>query len=116
MKEKILNLLKANDKAYTISEIEEILGINTTDQIEVMINNLNELESDLLIYHTNKDKYMAVEYSHLKKGKISVSDKGFGFVLMENEDDIHIEKNNLNGAKDGDMVIIEIIACPKNAK
>ena len=26
MKEKILNLLKANDKAYTISEIEEILN------------------------------------------------------------------------------------------
>ena len=116
MREKILSLLKENDKAYTIEELEEILSINTTDEIEKLIVNLNELESDLYIYHTNKDKYMAVEYSHLKKGKISVSDKGFGFVLMEDEDDIHIDKSNLNGAKDGDMVIIEIIACPKDAK
>lgn len=108
MKDRILNILKEQDKAYTAFELKDILGINTTEEIENMLKVLNELESDLTIYHTNKDKYMAFEYSHLKKGKISVSEKGFGFIIMEDEEDIHVDNKHLNGAVDGDMVIAEI--------
>lgn len=108
MKDKILNILKQQDKAYTAFELKDILGLNTTEEVENMLKVLNELESDLTIYHTNKDKYMAFEYSHLKKGKISVSEKGFGFILMEDEEDIHVDAKHLNGAVDGDLVIAEI--------
>ena len=116
MKDRILNVLKEQDKAYTLFELKDILGLNTTEEIEEMLKVLNELESDLTIYHTNKDKYMAFEYSHLKKGKIDVSEKGFGFVLMEGEDDIHIDKEHLNGAIDGDTVIVEIVNKNTGAK
>ncbi len=109
MKDKILNILKENNRTYTAFEIKDALGLNTTEEIRQMLDYLNELESDLSIYHTNKDKYIAFEYSHLKKGKIDVSEKGFGFVLMEDEDDIHVDKEHLNGAQDGDMVIVEIV-------
>ena len=108
MRDRILNILKEQDRAYTIFELKDILGLDTTEEIEEMMRVLNDLESNLIIYHTNKDKYMAFEYSHLKKGKIAVSDKGFGFVLMEDEDDIHVDKEHLNGAIDGDLVIVEI--------
>ena len=108
MRDRILNILKQQDRAYTIFELKDILGLDTTEEIEQMMRLLNDLESNLTIYHTNKDKYMDFEYSHLKKGKIAVSDKGFGFVLMEDEDDIHVDKEHLNGAIDGDLVIVEI--------
>ncbi len=108
MKDKILNILKREEKAYTAFELKDILGLNTTEEIESMLKILNELEGNLTIYHTNKDKYMAFEYSHLKKGKISVSEKGFGFIIMEGEEDIHVDNKHLNGAVDGDMVIAEI--------
>lgn len=108
MRDRILNILKQQDRAYTIFELKDILGLDTTEELEEMMRVLNDLESNLTIYHTNKDKYMAFEYSHLKKGKIAVSDKGFGFVLMEDEDDIHVDKEHLNGAIDGDLVIVEI--------
>ena len=108
MRDKILDILKKEEKAYTVYDLKDILGLETTDQITRLYEILNELESTLIIYHTNKDKYMAFEYSHLKKGKISVSEKGFGFVLMEDEDDIHVESKHLNGAIDGDLVIVEI--------
>lgn len=108
MKDKILNLLKENNRTYTAFELKDALGLNTTEEIREMLDCLNELESDLTIYHTNKDKYIAFEYSHLKKGKIDVSEKGFGFVLMDDEDDIHVDKDHLNGAQDGDMVIVEV--------
>mgnify|MGYP001295856449 CR=1 FL=1 len=109
MKDRLLSFLKENNKSYTAFELKDALGLDTTEEIRQMLDCLNELESDLSIYHTNKDKYIAFEYSHLKKGKIDVSEKGFGFVLMEDEDDIHVDKEHLNGAQDGDMVIVEIV-------
>ena len=116
MKDKILDILKKEDRAYTFYDLKDFLGLNTTEEIEEMFSILRELEEDLTIYHTNKDKYMAFEYSHLKKGKITVSDKGFGFVIVPNEEDIHIDNEHLNGAIDGDNVIVEIIDKNTGAK
>lgn len=116
MKDKILNILETNDKAFTIYELKDVLCINTTDELESLIKTLNELENDLTIYHTNKDKYMGFKYSHLKKGKISITEKGYGFVLLKEEPDIFISSKNLNGALDGDMVIAEIISKNSGAK
>ena len=116
MKDKILNILETNDKAFTIYELKDVLCINTTDELESLIKTLNELENDLTIYHTNKDKYMGFKYSHLKKGKISITEKGYGFVLLKEEPDIFISSKNLNGASDEDMVIAEIISKNSGAK
>ena len=116
MKDKILSVLKREEKSYTAIELKDMLGLSTTEEIEALLKNLNDLESNLSIYHTNKDKYMALEYSHLKKGKLSLSEKGYGFILMENEPDIFISSSNINGATDGDMVIAEIIDKNSGAK
>jgi len=116
MRDKVLNILKNEEKAYTIYELKDLLGINTTDELERLILLLNELESELTIYHTNKDKYMLFEYSHLKKGKISISEKGYGFVLMHPEDDIFVSRDNIGNAIDGDSVIVEIISKTSGAK
>lgn len=116
MKDRILNILNEEDKTYTAVELKDILGLNTTEEIKEMFGVLNDLESKLEIYHTNKDKYMALIYSHLKKGKISVSEKGFGFVVLDNEEDIHVEEGRLNGAINGDLVIVEVIGKEKGAK
>ena len=67
MKDRILNILEEEERAYTAIELKDILGLNTTEEVEEMLKVLNELESNLTIYHTNKDKYMAFCYSHLKK-------------------------------------------------
>ena len=116
MRDRILNILNEEDKTYTAVELKDILGLNTTEEIKEMFDILNDLESKLEIYHTNKDKYMALIYSHLKKGKISVSEKGFGFVVLDNEEDIHVEEGRLNGAINGDLVIVEVIGKEKGTK
>ena len=73
---------------------------------------LDELVEDYTLYHTNKDRFMLFEDSHLVKGKLSTNRKGYGFVeggdLTSKEDDIYISADNMNGAIDGDLVICEI--------
>lgn len=116
MKNRILNILKEENRAYSAIELKDILGLNTTEETTMMMNTLNELESDLTIYHTNKDKYIDFEYSHLKKGKLDLNDKGYGFVVLKDEPDIYIDAKNINHATDGDLVIAEVISKTSGAK
>ena len=116
MKNRILNILKEENRAYSAIELKDVLGLNTTEEITMMMNTLNELESDLTIYHTNKDKYIDFEYSHLKKGKLDLNDKGYGFVVLKDEPDIYIDAKNINHATDGDLVIAEVISKTSGAK
>ena len=116
MKNRILNILKEENRAYSAIELKDILGLNTTEEITMMMNTLNELESDLTIYHTNKDKYIDFEYSKLKKGKLDLNDKGYGFVVLKDEPDIYIDAKNINHATDGDLVIAEVISKTSGAK
>ena len=107
MKDKILEVLKQQNKAITIFELEELLGIKMP--LEELTKELYNLEQEALIYHTNKDKYMILEDSHLKKGIMHANKKGFGFVDVENEvNDIYIAKEDTNGALHGDLVLVEV--------
>ena len=109
MREEIINILKKEDNALSPIEIGERLGKKTVNDLMDIINNLSELEKDLILYKSNKGKYMLFENCHLKKGRLSVNKKGFGFVLVDGEDDIYIDEKNMNGALNNDIVVVEKI-------
>ena len=109
MREEILNLLKNSDKALTVYEIQDFLGVNTVDGTAEVIQVLHELEEEVVIYHTNKDKYMILGNSHLRKGVMRANKKGFGFVEVDTmDDDIYVSQDNMNGAIHDDIVLVEI--------
>ena len=109
MRDNIINVLSNCDKAIDIYELKDLLGINSIEDISLMNEELRKLEDDALIYHSNKDKYMLLENSHLKKGIMRVNKKGFGFVEVDGlEDDIYISNDNMNGAIHDDIVLVEI--------
>ena len=85
MEDKILEILKSEGKAITIFELEELLGTKNELSLEELTKILYQLEEDALIYHTNKDKYMILEDSHLKKGIMHANKRGFGFVDIEGD-------------------------------
>ena len=109
MRDNIINVLSNCDKAIDIYELKDLLGINSIEDISLMNEELRKLEDEALIYHSNKDKYMLLENSHLKKGIMRVNKKGFGFVEVDGlEDDIYISNDNMNGAIHDDIVLVEI--------
>ena len=106
MRENILKILKETEKSLSVFEIEEKLG---SDNLEELLKVLKELEVETLVYHTNKDKYMLFEDSHLLKGILHSNKKGFGFVDVEDmNEDIYIPNSNINNAINGDRVVVEI--------
>ena len=68
MKEKVLEILEQSDRALSIEELDQILGNTTVSDSQQLIGALNELCRDYIVYHSNKDKYMLIEKSHLVKG------------------------------------------------
>ena len=108
MKERILEILRKEGKSLSVFEIEEQLG---TSNLEELLKVLKEMEVETTIYHTNKDKYMLFEDSHLYKGILHSNKKGFGFVDISNVDeDIYIKEENMNGALHGDLVVVELLS------
>ena len=109
MRDDIINILKNSDKALTIYELEDALDLHDIDSVKELSEELRKMEEDVIIYCSNKGRYMMLEDSHLRKGVLRANKKGFGFVEIENlEDDVYIAPENMNGAIHGDIVLVEI--------
>ena len=109
MRDDIINILKNSDKALTIYELQEKLDLHDVDEVKKLSDELRVLEEEVVIYCSNKGRYMMLEDSHLRKGTLRANKKGFGFVEIENmEDDVYIAPENMNGAIHDDIVLVEI--------
>ncbi|MEG1597275.1 MAG: ribonuclease R [Bacilli bacterium] len=110
MRDKVVEVLKNSDRALSIEEIDNLLGGETIDDIWDITEELKKLEMESIVYHSNKDKFMLLENSHLKKGIVRTNKKGFGFIEGEGYEDIYVSLENMNGAINGDIVLVEVIS------
>ena len=108
MKDQILQILENSDKALSVQELSDILDLTSSEELKELMKNLNELEDEYIIYHTNKDRFMLFNNSHLKIGTLLSTSKSFAFVDIEGDDDVFVHASNLNGAIHKDKVIVEI--------
>ena len=109
MRDDIINILKNSDRALDLYELHDMLHINTVEEAKKLSDELRKLTDEVVVYHSNKDKYMMLEKSHLRKGVMRTNKKGFGFVEVENmDDDIYVAQDNMNGAIHDDIVLVEI--------
>ena len=107
MEEKILDIINKHNKAMTYDEILEKL---TDEEIPLLPSTLSKLIKDLKIRFTNKGKYAKFDDKSQKIGVFAANKRGFGFVIVDGENkDYHVSYENVNGAIDGDEVVIKVI-------
>ncbi len=108
MRTKILEYLESINKAQDVIQINDALGLTTSEELKELTDELNKLVGEGIIHETKKNKYIMMENCpSLYSGKIEVTKNGYAFLLLNNDEDIYIGKNNLNGALDGDVVLID---------
>ncbi len=99
------------DKSYVPMKAKEmafVLGVDK-DRYSEFREVLENLVSEYKIQCTKKGKYMLLDGELYKKGDLRLNQKGFGFVKIEGSDEeIFIGDRNINGALNGDKVIVEI--------
>ena len=108
IKDKLLKILENIHEAKSLIEINDLLNLKTVDELKELQNILKELVDDYTIYYTKKEKYILLKNCpSLKIGKISINKKGFGFLILPNEEDLYIDDDNLGDAIDDDIVLCE---------
>lgn len=86
-------------------KICSILGANSRAEKNSVIEALSSLEKDCRIVYDN-GRFLLFENSGLKTGTIRGNERGFAFVITDSGD-YFIPPKNLNGALDGDTVIVK---------
>ena len=109
MREDILDLLEKERKGLSATDISDKLNLKSVEGLTSVLETLKELEEECLIYRSNKDKFMPFNDSHLLKGRLSVNKRGYGFLILEGQDDLYIDPKNMNGALNNDIVVAEPI-------
>lgn len=110
MKEEIKKVLENIYDAKEAIEINDMLGLTSAEEYRDLEDCLEELVQEFVLYRTKKDRYILIHNCpNFKMGRLTVNKKGYGFVILEKEDDLYIASDNLNGAIHDDFVLAEII-------
>ena len=93
MKENILEVLDLRFDALDLIAINDLLKLNTPEELRVLEETLDELYKDNVVYKTNKGKYILYKNCpDFKIGKLDVKKQGFAFLLLKDEEDIFLVK------------------------
>lgn len=113
LQQRILNLMKEDDyKPLKVDELEEVLGIENADEFKELVKTLVRLEDQGYIVRSRSNRYGLPERMNLLRGKFLGHAKGYGFVVPDEEgmDDIFIPPHEVNGALNGDIVLIRVLS------
>jgi ribonuclease R len=106
-KERILAYMQeAAYKPLLFEELVMVLVVPKTD-VELFRNVIEELEDEGKVIRTHRNRYGVPERMNLIAGTLQGSERGFGFVIPddENTSDIFIPAEGLNGAMNKDRVL-----------
>lgn len=118
IKETLLSFMR--EEAYRPMDIQELVSVFdiNPDEYKSFKKVLKAMEKEGLIVRTKKDKFGVPERLGLISGKLEVHSKGYGFLLPENEGekDVFIPSSSMNGAMNGDKVLVQITREDINGK
>ena len=109
MKDSIVDLLKNIHEAKEAMGVNDLLGLKSADEYRELSEALEALVEEHIVFKTKKGKYILLKNCPaLKIGRLAVNKKGFGFLVLDKEDDLYINDDNFNGAIDDDIVLCEV--------
>ncbi|KMT61689.1 ribonuclease R [Paenilisteria newyorkensis] len=111
IEDKILDFMKESPKkTFSLDDLEAEMGLQDADDFKAMVKSLVAMEDRGDVLRTKKNRYALPEELDFVKGTFRAHEKGFGFVLPEDQemDDIFIPPTQVNNAMNGDIVFANI--------
>ena len=106
MKNQIINLINRHHFSGDQQQLEGFLLTKMRMKRSVISKNISEMIKSGLLEKTKNGK-LFVSNKNLLKGKIIGHDKGFAFCEVKDKEDFFIPPTALNGALNGDIVLIK---------
>lgn len=110
MKERIAEFIRKQAyKPMAFTELAQAMGIGEK-QYPQLQKTLDQMEAAGEIVQTRTHRYGAPERMNLAVGRLQGHPKGFGFLVpdLQDEPDVFIGRESLNGAWHGDRVIVRL--------
>ena len=108
------------EEAYRPMDIQELVAVFDINENEYRAfkKTLKTMEKEGLIIRTKKDKFALPERLGLITGTLQAHAKGYGFLIpeKEGEKDVFIPSSCINGAMNGDKILVQITREDKNGK
>lgn len=105
MRDKILKVIEKNNKSLNAMEImNQIMENSTIKDYEELMRELEKLCREGVLRQTHHNGYVKNE---LLTGTLDMHEKGNAHLLVKDGEDIFIAKNNMNGATDKDLVLVD---------
>ena len=109
MKDKIIDILANSNRSLSATDIMNLINNDySTEELKSLLDILDSLYKEGIIYQNKDNKYLLFEKSNLLKGYIEINASGSGFLLQDDED-IYVPFKYLNNSNDGDYVIVELL-------
>lgn len=111
IKEAILVYMNEQDQmAFKVKQISEGMKLTSSADFKMLVSTLAKMEREGTVFLNKKGEFKLAEKDAVLSGIFRASDRGFGFVSIEDqEDDIYIPNNQTNFALDGDIVTVDIL-------
>lgn len=109
--DRLLQFMKEESyKPMTVQELEEVLGIEESNDFKSFVKALVKMEEKALVIRTRSNRYALPEKMNLVRGKLSAHAKGFAFVTPEEPgmDDIFIPPHETKNAMHEDIVLVRV--------
>ena len=111
IKQTLLQFMK--EPAYKPMDIQELASVFDIrrDEWKAFKKVLRAMEREGLIARTKNDKFGLPNALGMVKGKIQIHQKGYGFVISEEEDrdDVFVPISGIKTAMNGDIVVARIV-------
>ncbi|MDX1771822.1 MAG: VacB/RNase II family 3'-5' exoribonuclease, partial [Planococcaceae bacterium] len=111
LQQRLLDFMREEEyRPLTVQEIESQFGFEDADEFKELVKTLVKLEEKGYVIRSKSNRYGVPERMNLLRGKFIGHARGFGFVAPEEEgmDDIFIPPTEVNGAMNGDTVLVRV--------
>ena len=107
MREKIVEIITNSGRGLNPIEIMDLVKKNSTaEDLRSLIHELDLLCRDGVLRCTSGNNYII---NDLLTGVVDEHEKGNAHILIDGEEDIFISKNNMKGAHNKDLVLVDLI-------
>ena len=110
-------LRKQNSKPINYKQIASILGVRDSSSRNLIIKKIKKLQSEEKIEEVSRGKYIIKASKNYYTGIADVTSRGQAYIVIEElEEDIFINKKNINHALHGDTVEVYIFKRNRGGK
>lgn len=105
----LLMVLEALGKPATHEEVCTALAETDEDRVEAIRRRLIAMSRDGQLISNRRNQFLPIDKTDLIIGKVQGHPDGFGFVLRESNDDVHLSMRQMSKVFHGDKVAVRIV-------